>query len=375
MKIIYIANIRIPTEKAHGFQISKTCEKFSEQGFDVKLWVPSRKNFIKEDIFDYYGIKRVFFVEKISCFDFISLDKYFGSLAFYIQSLTFALKIFLKKVSPKDLIYTRDFLIAILLSWKGKNIIYNAHNWSPKRGIFLKLFLNKKTKIVCNSKGTENEFTKRDFINTISVPNGVDLEKFEKITETQGQIRKKLNLPLNKKIALYLGHLYMWKGFDVVVESAKKEKNVLFVAVGGTKNDIDKYNKIIKKENINNLFLVGHKKQEETPYYLKSADVLLLPNVAILEESEKFTSPIKLFEYMASDKPIVASDLPSIREILDENNSILVEAGSSESLLLGIIKVLEYNDVAKKISFKAKEDVKKYTWDEYAKKILNFVEL
>jgi len=375
MKIIYIANIRIPTEKAHGFQISKTCEKFAEKGNFVELWFPNRKNIIKESVFDYYDIKNNFLCDKIDSIDFISLDKYLGFLAFYIQSLFFAIKVFLKKISSDVLIYTRDFLIAVLLNWKGKNVVYNAHNWSFKRGLFLKLFLNKKTKIVCNSEGTKQGFIKKGFINVISVPNGVDLEKFEKITESKKDLREELNLPADKKIVLYLGHLYKWKGFDIVVESAKKENNkeILFVAVGGTEKDIERYSKIIKDNSIHNLYLVGHKKQEETPYYLKSADVLLLPNIAISEESEKFTSPIKMFEYMASGNPIVASDLLSIREILNKGNSILFEQGNVDALLESINKILADENYAKKISSQSKEDVKNYTWDKYADKILEFI--
>ena len=50
MKLIYIANSRIPTEKAHGFQIAKMCESFSRAGAETELWLPSRINTIKENI-------------------------------------------------------------------------------------------------------------------------------------------------------------------------------------------------------------------------------------------------------------------------------------------------------------------------------------
>ncbi len=376
-KIIYIANTRIPTEKAHGFQIGKTCEKFSDSEVSTELWLPTRKNIIKEDLFDYYGIKRNFVIKNIFCVDIIFLTKYLGSVAFNIQTLLFALKIFFKKIPNDTIIYSRDFLIITLLTLRGLDVVYNAHNWSDKRGVFLRLFLNKGIKIVCNSEGTKKEFYKRGFTNSISVPNGVDLDKFDKIIESKEELRKRVSLPVNKKIVLYLGHLYQWKGFDVVVKSAKlnKDEDILFVAVGGTQKDLEKYKKIVKDNNINNLFFIGHRQQKDTPYYLKSADVLLLPNVAISEESVKFTSPIKMFEYMASGVPIVASDLPSIREVLNENNSFLVEPGNVDRLLFGIKKLLEGKDFSSKISTKAKEDVKKYTWDEYAKKILNFIEL
>ena len=57
MKLIYITNARITTEKAHGIQIMKTCEVFSNAGMKVLLIIPRRFNWIKKDPFDYYGIK------------------------------------------------------------------------------------------------------------------------------------------------------------------------------------------------------------------------------------------------------------------------------------------------------------------------------
>ena len=59
MKILYIANARIPTEKAHGFQICKMCEQLSLQGAEVELIVPKRKNKITQDVFQYYDLKYV----------------------------------------------------------------------------------------------------------------------------------------------------------------------------------------------------------------------------------------------------------------------------------------------------------------------------
>ena len=60
MKILYLAQIRLPTEKAHGIQIMKTCEAFAEQGAEVVLVVPSHRGDIRQDPFEYYRVKRNF---------------------------------------------------------------------------------------------------------------------------------------------------------------------------------------------------------------------------------------------------------------------------------------------------------------------------
>ena len=105
--------------------------------------------------------------------------------------------------------------------------------------------------------------------------------------------------------------------------------------------------------------------------FIKSADVLLLPNIPSTQESTFYTSPIKMFEYMASGVPIVASDLPSIREILNDRNAVLVKAGDASDLLRGITQAL--NDEKNKFGMQAKKDVQQYTWLARAQNILKFI--
>src|SRR4030066_2398717 len=110
MKIVYIVNTLMPTDKAHGYQISKTCEKFAGFGYDVELWVPNRKNHVADDLFAYYGLKRNFTLGKIPCPDVIFLGHYIGPLAFYAQTFFFSAKLFFKNIEKNSLIYSRDIL-------------------------------------------------------------------------------------------------------------------------------------------------------------------------------------------------------------------------------------------------------------------------
>src|SRR3989344_2146866 len=87
MKLIYLANIRLPTEKAHGAQIMKTCEALVELGHDVELVVPDRASIISEDPFVYYGLTTRFPVRRLPVYDTIGE---YGKLGFYIESFSFA---------------------------------------------------------------------------------------------------------------------------------------------------------------------------------------------------------------------------------------------------------------------------------------------
>ena len=90
MKLFYITNARIPTEKAHGLQIMQMCEAFARQGFDVELVLPMRKNPIKKDVFLYYGINKNFSIKYLSSPDWLMRYAYLKRIIFLTQSILFA---------------------------------------------------------------------------------------------------------------------------------------------------------------------------------------------------------------------------------------------------------------------------------------------
>ncbi len=382
MKLVYITNARIPTEKAHGLQIIKTCEAFADKNVKLSLLIPMRKNNIKEDPFSFYGVKENFNIEKIKSFDFLMFSRYLGRISFWLQSFFFLIKLIFKKVDRDAIIYTRTPEITWLFKKRGYRVVFEAHNWPQSKVWLYKKLLKKVDKIVCNSKGTAKRFNENDFINTIIAPNGVDLEKFEIEGPTEREadlklkVKKELGLPINKKMIMYIGHFYKWKGIDVMIDAANSMTNrdgVLFVFIGGLDKDTKKYKQILNSRKLKNVILYGYKKRDAVLKFLKCADILLLPNISISEESVEFTSPIKMFEYMASKKPIVASDLPSIKEVLNEYNAVLFKAGDPIELVNAIDKVSADDDLAKKLTEQAYQDVQKFTWKNRVQTIINFI--
>lgn len=374
MKIIYIANTQMPTDRAHGYQIGKTCEKFAAFGNEVRLIVPDRKHKLGDDIFEYYGLKRNFSFEKISCFNVMSHG---GRIAFLTELAIFSVKLFFKKVEKTTVIYSRDILPLFIFRIRGFRVVYNVHNWTERRSRITRLLLGRNTKIVCNSEGTRRRVEEDGFAHIITAQNAVELSDFENL-EDKFELRKALELPLDKKIVMYVGHLYGWKGLDTVLQAAKllsDKNNILFVIVGGDEGEQKEFLTKMKEGGIENMLAFGNKPKKEIPKYLQSADILLLPNSAKSEESVKYTSPIKMFEYMASGVSVIASDLPSLREVLNEKNALLVKPDSPEALSAEIEKLLNDTALSETLAHQAKEDVQKYTWDEYAKKILNFIGL
>jgi len=199
----------------------------------------------------------------------------------------------------------------------------------------------------------------------------VDIDKFDTDVSKE-EARRMLNLNIDGKIVVYAGHLYPWKGVYILIE-ASKFLDATVVLVGGLEEDVNKVKRYIKSNKIDNVHVVGHVEPSKVPLYLKAADVLVLPNSAQDKRSVYYTSPLKLFEYMASRRPIVASDLPSIREVLDESCAIFVTPDDPKSLSYGIKKVFKDVELADRIADLAYNEVKFYSWISRAKKILYMI--
>ncbi len=373
MKIIYLADIRLPTEKAHGFQIMKTCEALVRVGNEITLMIPSWNKATPEEIFKYYGLTQSFSIEKIPQTKF-NLIK-FGSIGFALRSYFFA-----KKAAGKlggrefDAVYTRDEAVAV---YRGPtSVFYEMHD--VRKGLLQKKAMTRASGIIAISNGLKDYCVAQgiDQSKITVVPDAVDLEEFD-IEQNKDDVRHRLGLPKDKKIVLYSGHLYSWKGADTLAEAAHYlDADTVVVFVGGTPWDIESFkNKYRGATSRCHLDIIGQKPHSEIPLYLKAADVLVLPNSAKEDISRLYTSPVKLFEYMASGVPIVASDLPSIREILNEECAVFAKPDDALSLAEKIKYSLANVSKAVILSNRALEEVKKYSWGMRAKHILTFMKM
>ena len=366
MRLVYIANIRLPTEKAHGIQIMKMCEAFAEKGIDVELLVPARRNDLMDDPFEFYGIKRIFRIKKLPCLDILRFD--FAKAGFLISTFTFlsATKIYLA-FRNYDVLYARERLVGIFFT----NYILEIHSLPMRINRFFRWFLRRSRFLAVITKYAKEKLVVEGIPaeKIMVLPDAVDLSEFNPAISKE-EARKKLNLPLNKKIVLYTGSFlfYGWKGIGSLLEAGKLlNDNFLLVLVGGHPWEIKKIEELSPPSNV---LLVPYQKHGIIPYYLKSADIFVLPNEKGEEISERYTSPLKLFEYMASKRPIVSSDLPSLREVLTDKEALFFEAGNSGDLATAIQKISGNPELSDQLSYNAYEKVKEYTWDKRAKKIL-----
>lgn len=371
-KLCYIANSQIPSIFANSIQVMKMCSAFAEEIRDVELIVPYLyKNLLisDRDIWEMYAVLPNFTIKRT----FSPPYRFFRNIHGFLSSL------YVRHRKP-DLVYTRQMWAAYWLAQSDIPIIYESHNWDfDKRHIvfskFVKSVLDSRILgIVTISQALADEYFKIGVApeKILVLPDGVDLESFKPYLSKQ-EARSMLELPTNQKIAGYVGHLYEGRGIEEIIEAAEVLSDVLFLIVGGRPKDIERYKEIIINRNLKNVVLTGFVNNALVPKYLFASDVLLMPYTTRVP-TLKYMSPLKMFEYMAANRPIIATDLPAIKEILkDKKNAILVQPEDAADIVRGIQEILNNEDLADRIAGKAREDVQEYTWSKRARRIVRFL--
>lgn len=373
-KILYIFHGRFPSEKAASLFAAKSCEALANQNKDIILLVPRRISRSKENISEYYKIKenfKIVFLPTLDLFFLKIFEKLTFRLSLFIFSFSCLFYLFLKG-EKEDIVYSNETLPLLLASYFFKNTLYEVHDFPEKNfSFYKKLFKNLRWILVTNNWKIEK--LKKVFgiesKKFIYEPNAVEIKFFD-INTTKENARHILELPKDKKIIVYTGHLYSWKGVDTLIDASKfLSDDFVVYLVGGTDKDLEEYKEKLRGNK--KVILAGHKRHKEIPLWQKSADVLVLPNTAKEDISKYYTSPMKLFEYMASKRVIVASNIPSISEILNSKNALMFKPDNAKDLSEKIKWTFINHGKVEQLIKQSFEDVQKYTWYERAKRIIS----
>jgi glycosyltransferase involved in cell wall biosynthesis len=215
----------------------------------------------------------------------------------------------------------------------------------------------------------------------VVLPDGVDLSLFENLPSKE-ECRCRLGLPIERPIIGYIGRfrtLEMEKGIPELIEAMAHIPSVngtepMLLCVGGPMDVVPAYLDLARRIGIpeHRLKFVDRVPNTEVPYWIRACDVVTIP-WPWTEFSAYFTSPLKLFEYMAAKVPIVATDLPSIREVLRHGeNAWLVKPGEGKALAEVVSHLLREPEVASSLAARAQQDVRAYTWKHRANFILTY---
>jgi len=374
-RVYYIANARMPNEKAHGIQLAKMCEAFIKQGIDLELILPNKKNKNKSSIHKFYGLRDKIKIKKLPIVNIFPKTRF----GFNLSALTFAYSyffylLFKRLKREKFIIYTIDldqfsfFMIPLL----GVSYFFETH--ALKKRSFAHTFFFRKVKgVIAINKIIKKDLIKHfgfDYSKILVFPNGIDLTMFKIFP--QKQAKEHLDLPAEKRTIVYIGRAYNWKGMDIIIDVANHlPETYVFYIVGTTETQLKD---VTGKDRIpENIVCVGHRDYKEIPLWESAADVLLQLGIKTNDYSYRQTSPMKLFEYMAVMRPIVASKTPAIEEIVNKNEVSFYEPDNPLSLTESIQKVVKEKNQADEKTKNARAKVEKFTWEKRAYAIKEFI--
>ncbi len=385
MRIVYFADIRFPLERANGIQTMETCHALAERGHTVYLAVRPDTQRPARDPFEYYSLPRSqrLIIERAPVSG-PQLARRFGYLAFAAGRAMGRAR--------ADVVMTRDLGVASMLAGMPASmrppIVYESHGYAPDVAAAL-------PQLVATAKAPSERKLARLTAREERVWRGVD----GYITITAGLARElSTRFGTRPRVAVipdgvrgqisifertienrdltptvgYAGHLYAWKGVDILLEALARLPGARGLIVGGhsAESDLARLKALAERLGIaDRVTFTGLVEPARVPELLRDAAVLVLPNPASAI-STQFTSPLKLFEYLAAGRPIVASDLPAIREVLHDGvDSLLVPPGDAAALATAIGRLLEDPVLAERLAREASGLAPHYTWERRAERL------
>jgi hypothetical protein len=174
----------------------------------------------------------------------------------------------------------------------------------------------------------------------------------------------------------YFGQLYAGRGIEIVEALAAQRPRMLFLVYGGNDADVQARRAANRQSNLQ---FMGHVSHPIARQIMAAMDVLLMPyqhqvSIGVAgHDTANWMSPMKMFEYLASGVPIVASDLPSLREVLrDGANCLMVQPGSVDAWAAAIDRIIAQPALATTLGRRAHHDYRdQYTWVRRAEALLN----
>jgi glycosyltransferase involved in cell wall biosynthesis len=383
-RILCVADVRFPVERANGIQTIETCAALARRGYAVRLVVRPDTTVPARDPFEYYGVERDprLSIERVRVAGPAPLRR----MGFLLGALART-----RGARGDDVVLTRDLGFASLYLRTRRSdsarLVYESHGFAPAisrerpamltgaappSALKLRRLLQREARVwrradgyATITRGLADELVERFGPRpaVAVVPDGARMD---------ADRRFEARAIATPAVVGYSGHLYPWKGVDLLLEALAELPGVNGIVVGGHpgERDLGRVQKRAGELGLESrVVFTGMVRPREVAARLEPADVLVLPNPATAA-SERYTSPLKLFEYLAMGRPIVASDLPAFREVVrHRENALLFEAGSAPALAAAVRTVVGDPALAGSLGRRAFETAHDYSWDARARRL------
>ncbi|MFN0070873.1 MAG: glycosyltransferase family 4 protein [Chloroflexota bacterium] len=390
--LLYLASVDLPHRKARAIQIVNTAHALARSGVDVTLVGGRRGPARTSRVLSPYGltpharlrILRPPVLRLPRC-----LERWYTRIwqLSYLLGLLALMPSLFRRGLP-DAILVRDLRLAWLLCRFGRAIrqrlIYEVHDLSSLeaelKGDHLEGARLKKSEEVVFARVPRVICITSELKRLIAERHGRHPETMAVIPDGTNAQLGPCDDSSSRNGVYYVGQLYAWKGVDTLIHAAAEYQSTEYVIVGGTEEpgaedrDANRLIELSKQLGVQDrVKFTGWVPYRRIPEILRDAAVTVIP-LPDTPFGRYFTSPLKLFDYMAAGVPIVASDLPSLRDVLhDEVNALLVQPNDPMAMAAAIARLHCEPELAKRLGRQARYDVQRYTWNARAAQINAYI--
>lgn len=393
MKFAYVQNLRIPNQLAHSVAVIKAAEAAAKLGYETTLVIPRRTQppgFKPGPIHQFYDLDEPVKVVMIPVPQLLSLPDFvelaYKHLRYMICSWTFALRAYLYLWRNQiDVIQTGDREIIALCSllrwWYKPKIIYDLHDDYCDVYNLTLLAIGKASlsEVIVNCQYLKDSLTNRGVSpdKIMILPNGFEPKYFE---ESNQQRPDAISLQLvNRFVFGYIGRLETKgeeKGIDQMLKAVtlvNRQIPISLVVVGGPDELADKYRQLAQSLKLSRkqCLILGQVEPKKVGQIIKQFDVaaLLYPDTF---RYRHIMSPMKAIEYLAAGKQIIASNLPTIRQVL-KRFAVYVDPSDPVAIAKALELVYHQRHEDHLYEKARKTYIQKFTWTNRQKTIFRFL--
>ncbi len=369
MRISYISSVPVRVGKAHGIQMMKMCEAMLATGHDVQLITPWCECEHGESGERTPGDRR----SRACRFPVVELGQ-----SRLLSRTCFQGRAILRSCRRvADVIYTRDVSTAALTSLLSLPTYLEMHQlpggrigpWyfrTALRGPGFKRLIVITQGLLDLLRQVHPWWMRHK--ETVVAPDGVDLQRYGSLPSVSEAARE-LGAQDGRFRVGYTGSLYRGRGLELILQLAHALPDVEFWIVGGQAADVDAWREKARSAGVGNMTFWGHVSNDILPRYQAACHVLLMPfsrKVAVSGnrgDTSAVMSPMKMFEYMATGRLVISSDLPVLREVLGEHNAALCPPDDVAAWIDAVRRARRDDAWREAVGARARLDARKYSWE------------
>lgn len=236
------------------------------------------------------------------------------------------------------------------------------------------------SKIVCVTEGIKQEIARRyrvDERKLLVIPNGANTKLFRPLDEKE--CRRRLGLEEDAFYVGFVGSFSPWQGLETLIEAAKQVKGhglseIKYLLVGDGELEPILRRKVREDGLEGEMQFTGRVAYEEIVYYMNAFNVAVAPFTT--KGSEALGSPLKIYEYLACGRPVLASRVDGVKEVIEEGRcGYLFESGDAKELAEKILQSYHERDSLAELGRNGRRLVEeKYNWRETARQVVDVLQ-